>query len=349
MPPAALQGPVVYSSRMDAFALTRQLVDIESISGNEAAVGEFLYRELCRLGYQTKRMPVEEDRANVYAMSPEQPRPTVVFSTHMDTVPPFIRSSEDGGRIHGRGSCDAKGIIAAQVAAAERLRQQGIYVGLLFVVGEERDSLGARVANEYAASQPTQSCKYLVNGEPTENRIALASKGTLRVEVTASGRMAHSAYPELGESAIDKLVEALARLRAMALPSDPEVGPCTLNIGLIEGGRAPNVIPDYAHADLLYRLVGPSQDLRRQILETAGDQVKVEFPLELPFLRLRTVDGLPTMIAAFTTDIPKLTNWGEPLLIGPGSIHVAHTEGEFIEKQQLSDAIDLYCMIAKKL
>jgi acetylornithine deacetylase len=334
---------------MDAFALTRQLVDIESISGNEAAVGEFLYRELCRLGYQTKRMPVEEDRANVYAMSPEQPRPTVVFSTHMDTVPPFIRSSEDGGRIHGRGSCDAKGIIAAQVAAAERLRQQGIYVGLLFVVGEERDSLGARVANEYAASQPTQSCKYLVNGEPTENRIALASKGTLRVEVTASGRMAHSAYPELGESAIDKLVEALARLRAMALPSDPEVGPCTLNIGLIEGGRAPNVIPDYAHADLLYRLVGPSQDLRRQILETAGDQVKVEFPLELPFLRLRTVDGLPTMIAAFTTDIPKLTNWGEPLLIGPGSIHVAHTEGEFIEKQQLSDAIDLYCMIAKKL
>jgi acetylornithine deacetylase len=161
--------------------------------------------------------------------------------------------------------------------------------------------------------------------------------------------MAHSAYPELGESAIDKLLEALARLRAMPLPSDPEIGPCTLNIGLIEGGRAPNVIPDYAHADLLYRLVGPSPDLRRQILATAGDQVKVEFPLELPFLRLRTVDGLPTMIAAFTTDIPKLTNWGKPLLIGPGSIHVAHTDGEFIEKQQLAEAIDLYCAIAKQL
>jgi acetylornithine deacetylase len=298
-------------------------------------------------------MPVEGERFNIYATSPEKANPDVVFSTHMDTVPPFIPSSEDAGCIYGRGSCDAKGIIAAQIAASERLRQQGIYVGLLFVVGEERDSLGAIVANEYAenerTSQQGQRRKYLVNGEPTENRIALASKGTLRVEVTASGRMAHSAYPELGESAIDKLIDALTRLRAMHLPSDPEIGPCTLNIGLIEGGRAPNVIPDYAHADLLYRLVGPSQDLRRQILETAGDQVKVEFPLELPFLRLRTVDGLPTMIAAFTTDIPKLTNWGEPLLIGPGSIHVAHTEGEFIEKKELADAIDLYCAIAKKL
>jgi acetylornithine deacetylase len=340
---------LVYSLAMDAITLTRQLVDIESITGNEAAVGNYLYGELCRIGYQARRMPVEENRFNVYATSPEQPHPAVVFSTHMDTVPPFIQSSEDAARIYGRGSCDAKGIIAAQIAAAERLRRDGIYVGLLFVVGEERDSLGAEVANEYAANQRPQSCKYLINGEPTENRVALASKGTLRVEVTASGRMAHSAYPELGESAIDKLVEALTRLRAMPLPSDPDVGPCTLNIGLIEGGRAPNVIPDYAHADLLYRLVGPSLDLRRQILATAGDQVKVEFPLELPFLRFRAVDGLPTMIAAFTTDIPRLTNWGEPLLIGPGSIHVAHTEGEFIEKKQLAEAIDLYCAIAKKL
>jgi acetylornithine deacetylase len=337
---------------MDAITLTRQLVDIESISGNEAAVGNYLYGELCRVGYQTRRMAVEGDRFNIYATSPEQPNPEVVFSTHMDTVPPFIPSSEDAARIYGRGSCDAKGIIAAQIAAAERLRREGIFVGLLFVVGEERDSLGAKVANEYAANElanRAHACKYLINGEPTENRIALASKGTLRVEVTASGRMAHSAYPELGESAIDKLIPALTRLRAMPLPSDPEIGPCTLNIGLIEGGRAPNVIPDYAHADLLYRLVGPSTDLRRAILETAGDQVKVEFPLELPFLRLRTVDGLPTMIAAFTTDIPKLTNWGEPLLIGPGSIHVAHTDGEFIEKQQLAEAIDLYCAMARKL
>lgn len=330
---------------MDAVTLTRQLVDIESITGNEAAVGNYLYGELSRLGYQTTRMPVEGDRFNIYATSPGQEEPAIVFSTHIDTVPPFIPSSEDDTRIFGRGSCDAKGIIAAQIAAAERLRRQDIYVGLLFVAGEERDSLGAHVANNHAP----QECKFLVNGEPTENRIALASKGTLRVEVTARGRMAHSAYPELGESAIDKLIPALGRLRAMPLPSDPEIGACTLNIGIIEGGRAPNVIPDYAHADLSYRLIGPSVELRRQILATAGDQVEVTFPLELPFLRLRTVDGLPTMIAAYTTDIPKLTNWGEPLLLGPGSIHVAHTDGEYIEKRQLHEAIDLYCTIAKNL
>ena len=333
---------------MDAITLTRQLIDIESISGNEGAVGHYLYGELCRAGYQARKIPVEGGRFNIFATSPEQSHPAVVFSTHMDTVPPFIPSSEDATKIYGRGSCDAKGIIAAQVAAAERLRQQGIFAGLLFVAGEERDSLGAKVANEYASSQNIRS-KYLINGEPTENRVALASKGTLRVEVTASGRMAHSAYPELGDSAIDKLIAVLSRLLAMPLPSDPEIGPCTLNIGLIEGGRAPNVIPDYAHSDRVYRLVGPTQELRREILAAAGDRVKIDFPLELPFVRLRTVDGLPTMIAAFTTDIPRLTNWGEPLLIGPGSIHVAHTEGEFIEKRQLVEAIELYCKIARTL
>src|SRR5579864_2982276 len=314
---------------MDAVTFTRQLIDIESISGNEVAVGNYLYGELCRIGYQTRKIAVEGDRFNIYATSAEQPDPQIAFSTHMDTVPPFISSSEDANCIYGRGSCDAKGII----------------VGLLFVVGEERDSLGAKIANDHAPG----SCRFLVNGEPTENRIALASKGTLRVEVTARGRMAHSAYPELGDSAIDKLLSSLGRLRAMKLPSDPEVGPCTLNIGLIEGGRAPNVVPDYAHADLLYRLVGSTDELRREIVATAGDQVEVTFPLELPFLRFRRLDGLPTMIAAFTTDIPKLTNWGEPLLIGPGSIHVAHTDGEYIDKKQLAGAIDLYCKIAEQL
>jgi len=330
---------------MDAVTFTRQLIDIESISGNEAAVANYLYGELCRVGYLAKKIPVEGDRFNVYATHPGHSNPTVVFSTHMDTVPPFIPSSEDATRIYGRGSCDAKGIIAAQVAAAERLQREGIYVGLLFVVGEERDSLGAQVANDHAP----QGIRFLINGEPTENRIALASKGTLRVELTARGRMAHSAYPELGESAIDKLIAALGRLRSMPLPADPEVGACTLNIGFIEGGRAPNVIPDYAHADLLYRLVGPTDELRKQILTTAGKDVEVTFPLELPFLRLRKLDGLATMIAAFTTDIPKFTNWGEPLLIGPGSIHVAHTEGEYIDKQQLHEAINLYSQIAKQL
>ena len=173
--------------------------------------------------------------------------------------------------------------------------------------------------------------------------MASASKGTLRVEIDAPGRMAHSAYPELGESAIDKLLEALNRLKAIKLPSAEGIGPCTVNIGVIEGGRAPNVIPDKARAQLLYRLVGPSDKLREEIVRAVAGLATAEFVLEIPFARLRTLEGLPTMVAAFTTDIPWLSNWGEPLLVGPGSIHVAHTEGEYIEKLQLLESIDIYC------
>jgi acetylornithine deacetylase len=329
---------------MDVVGFTRRLVDIESISGHEGPIGEFLARELSALGYAAQRLAVEGERANVWATSANEPHPVVVFSTHMDTVPPFIPSSEDSTRVYGRGACDAKGIIAAQVAAAERLKKEGIHVGLLFLVGEERDSQGARNAN-----QRPRGSKFLINGEPTDNRIAIASKGALRVELLAEGRMAHSAYPELGDSAIDKLVEALSRLRAMMLPTDPEVGPCTLNIGTIEGGRAPNVIADSAKAQLLFRLVGPAEKLRQDIVQTVGKLARVEFVLEIPFVRLRAVDGLPTMVAAFTTDIPALSNWGQPLLLGPGSIHVAHTEGEYVEKRELREAVELYCRIAKQL
>jgi acetylornithine deacetylase len=329
---------------MDVVSFTRQLIDTESITGNEKNVGEFLFRELAQRGYQSQKMPVEGERFNVTAVRPEQPRPEIFFSTHMDTVPPFIPSSEDSNRIYGRGACDAKGIIAAQISAAEKLHHQGIHVGLLFLVGEERDSQGAKVANQ----QPLGG-RFLINGEPTENRLGVASKGTLRAEVIASGRMAHSAYPELGESAIEKLLEALTRLRAMKLPEQSGIGPSTMNIGLIEGGCAPNVIPDHAKAQLLYRLVGPTEQMREDIVKAAGDFAKVEFSLEIPFIRLRALDGLPTFVAAFTTDIPALSNWGEPLLVGPGSIHVAHTSGEYIEKKELDEAVELYCTIAKRL
>jgi acetylornithine deacetylase len=339
-----LPAAIVYSLVMDVVAFTRAMVDIESITGNEHNVGEFLLGELTRRSWQAKKMPVEGDRFNVYASSPGAPAPAVVFSTHMDTVPPFIPSSEDSTRVYGRGSCDAKGIIAIQAAAAEKLRAENIHVGLLFLVGEERDSQGARVANQ----QPIGN-RFLINGEPTENHIALASKGTLRVRIVAEGRMAHSAYPELGESAIDKLLEALQRLREMKLPANQDVGPSTLNIGVIEGGRAPNVIPDQAQAELLYRLVGPANELRHEIATAVQGLARADFGLEIPFMRLRTVEGLPTMIAAFTTDIPTLTNWGEPVLVGPGSIHVAHTEGEYVDKSQLADAIELYCRITKQL
>jgi acetylornithine deacetylase len=328
---------------MDPIALTRRFIDIESISGNEGAVGAELYEVLLNMGYTTHKMPVAHERFNVVATIDGQ-KPELVFSTHMDTVPPFISSSEDQDNIYGRGSCDAKGIIAAQIAACQRLRKEGRAVGLLFLVGEERDSQGAKIANE----NPLGS-RFLINGEPTENKIATSSKGVLRLLLTAKGKMAHSAYPELGESAIDKLLTALERLRAMELPVDPEVGPCTLNIGLIDGGRATNVIADHARAQLLYRLVGSSEALRKQILQAVGNLAEAEFVLEIPFMKLRTVPGVETMVAKFTTDIPSLSNWGTPVLLGPGSIHVAHTEREYISKKQLHEAVDLYCSVARQL
>jgi acetylornithine deacetylase len=329
---------------LDLATFTRHLIDIESITGNEGPVGDFLQGELQKLGFHAEKITVEGTRQNVFATDPATARPEIVFSTHMDTVPPFIPSSEDAKRIYGRGACDAKGIIAAQVGAALRLRDDGIHVGLLFLVGEEKDSQGAKLAN----GQP-RGARFLINGEPTENRLALASKGSLRANVTARGKMAHSAYPHLGESAIEKLVEALHRLLEMKLPSDADIGPCTMNIGMIEGGRAPNVIPDLARAQLLYRLIGPSEWLRENIVEAVADLAEVEFTLDIPFIRLRSLDGFPTMVAAYTTDIPALTNWGQPLLLGPGSIHVAHTEGEYIEKEELLDAVNLYAEIVRKL
>jgi acetylornithine deacetylase len=328
---------------MDPIALTRRLIDIESISGNEGAVGAELYEVLLNMGYTTHKMPVAHERFNVVATIDGQ-KPDLVFSTHMDTVPPFISSSEDDDNIYGRGSCDAKGIIAAQIAACQRLRKEGRAVGMLFLVGEERDSQGAKVANE----NPLGS-RFLINGEPTENKIATASKGVLRVVLTAYGKMAHSAYPELGESAIDKLLTALERLRAMELPRHPEFGPSTLNIGIIEGGRATNVISDHARAQLLYRLIGPSGSLRQQIMEKVSGLTEVEFVLEIPFVKLRSVPSIESMVAKFTTDIPSLTNWGIPVLLGPGSIHVAHTEREYISKKQLHEAVDLYCSVARQL
>ncbi len=251
---------------MDLFTLTRRLIDIESITPNETAVGEFLCDELQRRGWEARTMPVAGTRANVLANWPEHDRPQVVFSTHMDTVPPFIPSSEDESRIYGRGACDAKGIIASQILAAEKLREVGTFVGLLFLVGEERDSIGAKLANQHPIG-----ARFMINGEPTENRLALASKGSLHVEVVARGKMAHSAYPELGESAIDKLVESLHRLHQIKLPEDPETGACTKNVGWIQGGRAPNVISDFAKADLFYRLIGPTDSLRREITDVVGD------------------------------------------------------------------------------
>jgi len=340
---------------IDAIDLTRRLVNIESTSYHEGLAGAFLAEFLAAERYSVERMAVEQPdlaltpgggsaaRFNVYAALPGV-TPDVVLSTHMDTVPPFFPCTEDDEFLYGRGACDAKGIIAAQVAAADRLREAGVKVGLLFVVGEERDSAGAKVAN-----RNPRGSRFLINGEPTGNRLALATKGALRVELRAHGRMAHSAYPELGESAIDKLVEALHDVLAMPLPVEPEIGPCTLNIGLISGGRAPNVVPDQAEAHLLIRTIGPSDEIMDAVTRVVAGRCEVSSSLDLSFVRMRKVGHLPTMIAKFATDIPSLTAWGEPFLLGPGSIHVAHTPDEKIAKQELLDCVDLYVDLATDL
>jgi acetylornithine deacetylase len=341
---------------IDPIALTKQLVDIDSTTYHEGLCGEFLASYLAGLGWEVTRQPVPQPdhartpgagdglRFNVLAVQ-SGVTPDIVLSTHMDTVPPFLGPcTEDATHLHGRGVCDAKGIAAAQIAAAEQLLAQGVKVALLFVVGEERDSAGAKIANQ----NPLPS-RFLINGEPTDNRLAVASKGCLRVELFAKGKAAHSAYPELGDSAINKLIDALGRIQELDLPIVEGIGDTTCNIGLVSGGRAPNVIADKAEAHLLIRLVGPSQTIREQIEQACKDICEVQFSLELPFVQMRAVEGFDTMIAKFTTDIPSLTNWGEPFLLGPGSIHVAHTPYESIAKQELLDAVGLYVRLATHL
>jgi len=336
---------------LDPIVFTRQLCEIESTTYHEGAVGNFLEEFLTRRGWAVEKTPVEQPRENagggprwnIYAGAAGE-RPDLVFSTHIDTVPPYIPFSEDEEFIHGRGVCDAKGILAAQVAAAEALRAVGFRIGLLFVSGEERDSAGAKAAN--AASKGS---RFLINGEPTDNRLALASKGALRAAFRATGKMAHSAYPELGDSAVHKLVRVLARVLEMQPAEQEGIGVSTVNIGQIHGGHAPNVIADQAEAQVLVRTVTDSGPVRAQLTEIAGGEAEVEFTLDMPFVRLRAVEGLPTMVAKFSTDIPQLTNWGEPLLLGPGSIHVAHTPAEKLAKRELLEAVELYIKVAKQL
>jgi acetylornithine deacetylase len=339
------------TSPIDPIRFTQQLCEIESTTYFEGQVGDFLAAFLSGRGWDVEQTPVPQPeesagrgpRWNVFA-GPAGHSPDLVFSTHMDTVPPYIPFREDAEFIYGRGVCDAKGIIATQVAAAEVLRDEHVRAGLLFVSGEERDSAGAKVANE-----GPKGSRFLINGEPTDNRLALASKGALRAVLRASGKMAHSAYPELGDSAVHKLVEVLARLLNLDLPVTEEIGPSTLNIGQVYGGHAPNVIADRAEAQVLVRLVGDSEPVRTALMQAAADLAEVDFTLEIPFVRLRAVEGLPTMVAKFTTDIPQLSNWGEPLLLGPGSIHVAHTPHERVAKKELLEAVDLYVRVAKQL
>lgn len=329
---------------MNIFEFTRELIEIESISGNEGAVGQYLRGYLVDLGFEVETQEVTPGRFNVLARAGD---PLVTFSSHIDTVPPFIPFSEDDEKIYGRGACDAKGVIAAQVFAAGQLRAEGVHdFGMLFVVGEEDGSDGARAANHL----PNRN-RFLINGEPTEGCQALATKGALRVVIETKGRTAHAAYPELGVSAIEKLLDVLDAIRRADWPSDAKLGATTCNIGTISGGRKANVVPDFASSELMFRTVTPPEDVLQQIAGIVGDRAEIKQGFTIPAVHLRTVESidLPTSVVRFATDIPSLTNWGEALLFGPGSIHHAHTAHEMIVKADLLRAVEINAGMARAL
>jgi len=327
---------------MDLIELTRKLIDIPSLTGDEQAVGLFLASHLESLGYEVEQQSVTTDRFNILATTSSPAR--IVFSTHLDTVPPFIASSEDNEYIYGRGACDAKGIIASQIFAAETLRRNGKDdIGFLFMVDEELASLGAQLANKHPmASQ----CEFLINGEPTDNLVAVGTKGSMRVILKTQGRAAHSAYPEVGDSAIDKLIEVLVDLRNLNWPHDDFFGETTCNVGVVAGGTRPNVIADEARAELQIRLTKDKESTKALICEAVGERAQIEFASAHDPVQLISLPGFAECLVRFTTDIPYLSNWGKPLLIGPGSILDAHTENEKVSKRELLKAVDLYARIA---
>ncbi len=330
---------------MKLFELTRELIDIPSVTGEELAVGQYLAKLLDGLGFHVEKQDVAQDRFNVIATTRESPR--IVFSTHMDTVPPFIESSEDDEFIYGRGSCDAKGIIAAQIIAAERLRAEDINdIGLLFTVDEELGSTGAQTANKHSLAR---ECRYLINGEPTDNRLATGTKGSLRIIITTEGRAAHSAYPEAGESAIEKLLDILETIRHWEWPEDSFFGTTTCNIGVLAGGTRPNVISDKARAELQIRLGIDIEDIKRVLDDAVGARGRIEYASAHNPVRLFSVPGFEQCVVRFTTDIPYLPAWGKALLLGPGSILDAHTDHERISKRELNQAVQLYFDLVKRL
>ena len=333
------------SEPIDVFKLTRELIDIPSVTGDELHVGTALAELLKGLGYQVDLQEVENDRKNVIATTGAQTK--VVLSTHMDTVPPYIAAGEDDEFIYGRGACDAKGIIAAQIAAAEKLRLDGVTeIGLLFTVDEEVTSAGAKALNELPLAA---SCRYLINGEPTDNRLAVGTKGSLQVTIKTEGRAAHSAYPEQGDSAIEKLLDVLDGVRRIEWPADETFGETTCNIGVISGGTRANVVPDAAQTALQIRLSTSAQAAKELLERAVGERASLEYKSVHDPVRLHALDGFESTVVRFTTDIPYLTNWGTPLLIGPGSILDAHTERERVAKSELVRAVEIYADLVRRL
>ena len=327
----------------DVVSLAAELLSIQSTTGSEGTAVDFVSRWLVGRGWNVTLQEVSRGRANVWA---SRSGGGVTLSTHLDTVPPYVQPRLEGTKLYGRGSSDAKGIAAAMLVAADRLVTAGEKrVELLFVVGEEKGSDGARAANNLGTKS-----RFLINGEPTESKLASGAKGSLRATIRIRGREAHSAYPHLGRSAIEPLLELLPTLRKLPLPSDPVLGDTTVNIGTIKGGTEANVIPAHAEAEIMFRLVSDVEPIKKMISEWAKKGgADVEFGSHIPAQRFATVPGFDTESVAYTSDIPLLSNWGEPFLFGPGSIHVAHTPDEYIDVNELRASVDVYERLAKTL
>ena len=326
----------------DVVSLAAELLSIQSTTGSEGSIVDFVSRWLVGRGWNVTLQEVSRGRANIWA---SRSGGGVTFSTHLDTVPPYVPPRLEGSRLFGRGSSDAKGIAAAMLVAADRLVGAGEKrIELLFVVGEEKGSDGARAANNLGTKS-----RFLINGEPTGSKLASGAKGSLRATIRIRGREAHSAYPHLGRSAIEPMLELLPTLRTLPLPSDPVLGETTVNIGTIKGGTEANVTPAHAEAEIMFRLVSDVEPIKKMVIDWAKGRADVEFGSHIPAQRFATVPGFATEPVAYTSDIPLLSNWGEPFLFGAGSIHVAHTPDEFIDVEELRASVDGYERLAKTL
>jgi acetylornithine deacetylase len=326
----------------DVVALCAELLSIQSPTGGERKIVEFVSRRLVGRGWNVTVQEVTPGRGNIWA---SRAGGAVTLSTHLDTVPPYVAPKMDGDRLFGRGACDAKGIAAAMLAAADRLAESGEdRVDLLFVVGEEKGSDGARAANHLPATS-----RFLINGEPTESRLASGAKGSLRVTVRTRGQEAHSAYPHLGRSAIEPMLELLPTIRSLALPTDPVLGETTVNIGTIRGGTEANIIPGQCEAELMFRLVGDVAPVKAMIEQWAGERAEIDYGSYIPAQHFHVVSGFDVAPVAYTSDIPLLGRWGTPLLYGPGSIHVAHTPNEYIDVRELRESVNTYERLVRSL
>ena len=330
----------------DALDRLSDWIAIDSVTGGEGNYGDALARHVASLGFAVERQELEPGRFNVLARAE---LPELVFCTHLDTVPPFIGVREERTRIHGRGACDAKGPALAMIEAARRLLASGERrIGFLFTVGEETDGGGAQHANRVTSERWRP--RWTLIGEPTDNRFIRGGKGVFKGTLRARGVASHSSRP-LGPSAVHELVRTAHRLLAQEWGEHPVFGKGSLNLGLIQGGLAANVVAPSASASVMVRVVEDpalvEARIRRQLTgEVEFEAEKSYGPIE--FLVPRSQGG-EAPVVAFGTDAPWLGRFGTPLLYGPGSIDDAHTDHEKLVLASFERAVGEYERTAREL